>query len=434
MISAELKAGMFVLIAAAVLVFMTTKLTQNQFSFRGTKKYYANIHDATGLLSKTKVKMAGLDVGQLTHMELAGTQARIQVEIAADMVLHADSSLAVKAIGFLGDKYLELSPGSPNKPVLEEGGYIQEGIASGSIDQLTQKTTQLVDSLKEIADTLKEALKGKGGQADGSRLDRILDNMEQFSEGLAEMDKLGDMADRLAEVADNVRDITARVNRGEGTVGKLLTDSETIDKINSTISGINKIVTKADRLQVKVDVHSAALTTIGGSRTDFSLAIQPTWDKYYLLGVTSRPQGVTTTKRTQTVTNPDAPGSLPVVVEEKETEYNSIGINAQFAKRFGDAVIRAGLFETTGGVGLDYNLFDDRAKVYTEVYRFKKGESPQLNAGVEVGVYRPFYLWGGGDFILSKDNRSVFIGAGVRFTDQDIKSLVGAAVMAGSTQ
>lgn len=432
--TAELKAGMFVLAAVASLVFMTTKLTQNQFSFRGTKTYYANIRDATGLLSKTKVKMAGLDVGQLTEMELVSGRARIKVSISADMVLHADATLAVKAIGFLGDKYLELYPGSQDKPVLEEGGYIKEGTASGSIDQLTAKTSDLVDSLKEIADTLKVAMKGDGGDGDGTRLDRILDNMEQFSEGLAEMDKLGDMADRLAEVADNVRDITSRINRGEGTIGKLLTDTETVDKINSTLSGINKIVTKADRLQVKVDVRSAMLTDIGGSRTDFALAIQPTYDKYYLIGVTARPQGVTSTKRTQTVTNPDSPGSVPVVVEEKETEVNAIGINAQFAKRFGDAVIRAGLFETTGGLGLDYHFLEDRAKIFAEVYRFKKGENPQVNAGVELGVYRPFYLWGGGDFIMSKDNRSFFIGAGVHFTDQDIKSLVGAAVMAGSAQ
>src|SRR6476469_3795910 len=119
--TAELKAGFFVLAAMAALVAMTTRLTQNQFSFSGTKKYYANISDATGLLSKTKVKMAGLDVGQLTKMELAGKRARITVEIAADLAIHNDATLAVKAIGFLGDKYLELNPGTEAKPALEEG-------------------------------------------------------------------------------------------------------------------------------------------------------------------------------------------------------------------------------------------------------------------------------------------------------------------------
>lgn len=432
MLSAELKAGMFVLGAVAALVVMTTKLTQNSFSLGGTKTYHANIANATGLLTKSKVKMAGLDVGQLVKLELAGKHARITVEISSDMELHTDATIAVKSLGFLGDKFLELSPGSDTKPALQDGAYIAEGTASGSIDQLTAKTTELVDNLKEISMMLKDALKGKGDDGDGSRLDRILDNMEQFSEGLAEMDKLGDMADRLAEVASNVRDITSRVNRGEGTIGKLLTDTETVDKLNSTLSGISKIVTKADKLQIKIDVRSGVLATTGGARTDVSLLFQPTYDKYYLLGITSRPQGSTSTKRTTTTANPDQGGAVSTTVEEKETTIGGVGFNAQFAKRIGDTVLRAGLFETTGGLAVDQLFMEDRVKLYSELYRFRKGESPQLNAGLEISVWRPFYLWGGGDFLLTKDFRSVFVGAGLRINDQDIKSLFGAAAIAGA--
>lgn len=430
--TAELKAGFFVLIALASLVYMTTRLTQNQFAMAGTKTYYANINDATGLLSKTKVKMAGLDVGQLVKLELAGTHARITVEIASDLVLHKDATVAVKAIGFLGDKYLELNAGSQDKPVLEEGGYIKEGVAAGSIDQLTQKTTELVDNLKDISQVLKESLKGEGEGDDGTRLERILDNMEQFSQGLAEMDKLGDLADRLTEVAANIRDITGRVNRGEGTIGKLLTDSETIDKLNQTLSGVNKFVTKADKLQVLIDARSAALTNLGGSRSQFSLMIQPTYDKYYLFGITTRPQGITETKVTRTTNEPQNPGSSTATQEVKTTEEAGIGINAQFAKRFMDFTFRLGLFETTGGLGVDYNFHEDRGRLTTEVYRFSRGNSPQLNVAAEYKVYRPFLVWAGGDHLLSKDNRSAFIGAGIRFNDDDLKSFLGAIAMGAS--
>ncbi|MEW6056534.1 MAG: MlaD family protein [Bdellovibrionota bacterium] len=431
--SAELKAGVFVLAAISALVYMTTRLTQNRYTLSGTKKYYALISDATGLLSKSKVKMSGLDVGQLKNMELAGNKkVRVTIEVAADMNLYKDATIAVKSIGFLGDKYLELHPGAQSAGVLEEGGYIAEGDDGGSIDSLTRKTGELVDNLKDIALVLKDALKGAGTDGDGTRLDRILDNMEQFSEGLAEIDKLGHLADRFSEIADNVRDITARVNRGEGTVGKLLTDSETIDKINQTISGVNKLVTKVDKLQVIVDAKSAALVARGGSRSNFSVMIQPTYDKYYLFGITTRPQGITTIKRTETTPNPDQPGAVSSVTETKETEEAGIGINAQFAKRFGDAVFKFGLFESTGGLGIDYNLLDDRAKIFGEVYRFRSGNSPQVNFGAEVQVYRPFYIWTGVDFLLTSVNRSYFVGGGIRFTDQDLKALIATAASSGS--
>ncbi|MBI3555352.1 MAG: MCE family protein [Deltaproteobacteria bacterium] len=430
--TAELKAGFFVLMSVAALVFMTTRLTQNQFSFAGTKVYYANINDATGLLSKTKVKMAGLDVGQLTKLELAGKHARITVEIASDLTLHTDASIAVKAIGFLGDKYLELTPGTDSKPVIAEGGYIPEGVAAGSLDQLTAKTTQLVDNLKDITDLLKEALKGTGEGQDGSRLDRILDNMEQFSEGLAGVDKLGDLADRMTEVAANVRDITSKVSRGEGTIGKLLTDSETIDRINQALSGVNKLVTKVDKLQVMVDARSALLTNVGGSRSAFSLILQPTYDKYYLFGITTRPQGVTSITTTKTTNEPQNAGAATSTQQVKTTNDTGVGFNAQFAKRFGDFTFRLGLFETTGGVAADYSLFEDRARLSIEAYRFGSGGTAQVNIDAEVSIYRPFFVWGGGDYISSKDNRSFFVGGGIRFTDQDIKALITTAVGAAA--
>lgn len=431
--SGELKAGFFVLAAFAALVVMTTRLTQNQFAVSGTKTYYANVNDATGLLSNTKVKMAGLDVGQLSKMELAGAHARITVVIASDLALHSDATIAVKALGFLGDKYLELSPGSANKPILEEGAYITEGVASGSLDQLTAKTTQLVDNLKEITDVLKDSMKGTGEGSDGSRLDRILDNMEQFSQGLAEMDKLGDLADRMTEIASNVREITGRVNRGEGTIGKLLTDSETIEKINQTLSGVNKFVTKADKLQVIVDAQSAALTQVGGSRTSVNLLLQPTYDKYYLFGITTRPQGVTTTTTTRTTNEPQNPGAVTTTQEVKSTNVGGVGFNAQFAKRWGDATFRLGLFETTGGAALDYNFFEDKVKLTGEIYRFTtSGTKPQLNLYSSYNIFKPFYLWGGGDSLLNKDARSFFVGAGLRFTDQDVKSLLTAAAGAAA--
>lgn len=430
--SSELKAGIFVLAAIGALAYMTTRLTQSRYSFVGTKTYYAVIQDATGLLAASKVKMAGLDVGQLGNMELAGRQARITLKIAADLVIHKDATIAVKAIGFLGDRYIEIHPGSDSAPVLEEGGYIAEGGATGSLDQLTAKTTQLVDSLKEITDLLRDALKGTS--TGESRLDRILDNMERFSEGLADIDRIGPMIDRIGDTLNSVAAIAQRVNRGEGTVGKLINDSETVDRLNSTLSGVQKIVGKADKMQVIVDAKAGALTRVSGGRSSFSIALQPTWDKYYMIGVSTRPQGTLSTKRTMSTINPDTPGATTTTVLENEYNETSFGVDAQLAKRFGDATFRLGLFESTGGVAVDYNFLEDKAKIFSEVYRFTKGQSPQLNVGAEIQVYKPFYIWTGGDFLLTQDSRSFFVGGGLRFSDQDIKTLVGAALSAGSVK
>lgn len=430
--SGELKAGFFVLAAIASLVFMTTRLTQNQFAFKGLKRYYAPVADATGLLSKTKVKMAGLDVGQIETIELAGKHARIVLQIASDIDVKKDASVAIKSIGFLGDKYVELFPGSDGSPSMAEGGTLAESATGGGIDALTSKTTAVVENLKEITDVLKEALKGgdTGDEDAGSRLDRILDNMEQFSAALASMDRIGDVADRLSEITGNIRDITDKVKNGEGTIGKLLTDTDTVDKLNSTLSGVNKIINRVDKLQFHFDARSSALTRIGGTNTRVSLILQPTYDKYYLFGVNSRPQGLKKITTTTTIPNPGTAGAAGSTVETQETEEGSFTFNAQFAKRWGDAVARVGIFENSGGVGVDYHLFDGKLRLTTEAYDFKPKDAFHWNLFGEYMVYQPFFVWAGGDDLLRSLNKSFLVGGGIRFSDQDLKTLIGTAAAA----
>ncbi len=423
--TAQMKAGLFVLVSLASLSYMMVRITQTRYSYVGTKKYYAHVHDATGLLPKTKIKMAGLDVGHLENIELAGKQAKVTMQIAADLLLHRDATVTIRAIGFLGDKYIELYPGSEATPVLVEGEMVAESLSSGGLEGLTAKTTEVLENLKEITQVLKEALKGSGEDGEDSRLDRILDNMEQFTEALASLDKVEDLLDEATEIATNIRDVTEKVKRGEGTIGKLLTESEIADKLNSTLSGVNKVLTKADKLVIGVDAHTGLLVSTGGAKSAFSVMFQPTYDKYYLVGITASPRGLTTRKRTVTTTN----GSGTLTEDEDETIFTSIGISAQFAKRFGDTTFKVGLFESTGGLGADYDLITDRAKLFTELYRFQSGAKPQWNIGTELHVYRPFYIWLGGEDVLTQTRRNVFAGGGIRFTDQDIKSLVTAAVV-----
>ena len=81
---------------------------------------------------------------------------------------------------------------------------------------------------------------------------------------------------------------------------------------------------------------------------------------------------------------------------------------------------------------MDYTFWKDRLTLTSEVYRFKRKENPQVNLSATVNVYKPFFLWGGGDYLMTKDNRSGFIGAGLRFSDQDLKTFFGAAAVASS--
>jgi phospholipid/cholesterol/gamma-HCH transport system substrate-binding protein len=95
--------------------------------------------------------------------------------------------------------------------------------------------------------------------------------------------------------------------------------------------------------------------------------------------------------------------------------------------------VRAGVFESTAGVGMDLSPFSQLA-LSAEAFDFGAEDGAYLRGyGTVYPFYNPdssnplqwLYLSGGVDDILGVYERDYFIGAGVRFTDQDLRGLVG---------
>jgi len=116
------------------------------------------------------------------------------------------------------------------------------------------------------------------------------------------------------------------------------------------------------------------------------------------------------------------------VTHEVKSERDRLKFNAQIAKRYQDLVFRGGIIESSGGVGLDYYLFDDRLKLTLEAFDFDIDRRAHLKAGVDFSFFKYLYLTAGyDDFISDEGMSSFFVGGGLVFTDDDIKYLLTSA-------
>ena len=105
----EVKVGLLVLLAAAVTVYMSFRVTSQKTGFGEFVTYRAIASNASGIFPKTPIKMAGIDAGRIIGIELSGNNsALISFEVAKQLIVSKASRLRVKTVGFLGDKYLEL--------------------------------------------------------------------------------------------------------------------------------------------------------------------------------------------------------------------------------------------------------------------------------------------------------------------------------------
>ena len=87
--SRYLKIGLFVTITSVGLILYVIQTAEVVGSGR-TYTIHAYVDDASGLLVDSNVKLAGVDIGRLTDIELDGNRARLTLEIREDVQLHDD--------------------------------------------------------------------------------------------------------------------------------------------------------------------------------------------------------------------------------------------------------------------------------------------------------------------------------------------------------
>ncbi|MCG2755013.1 MAG: hypothetical protein L6247_05550, partial [Desulfobacteraceae bacterium] len=211
--------------------------------------------------------------------------------------------------------------------------------------------------------------------------------------------------------------ITDKINRGEGSIGKLINEDETVENINTSLVSINDYLQKQDDYKTYVDYRGEYLFDSDELKSYLSLRIQPKEDKYYLLQIVDDPSGKEEVKDTK-----NADGTTTRTVE---TDKDALKFSAQIAKRYYDIGLRGGLFESTGGVGLDYYLFNDCLTLSLEAFDFDPDRNAHLKFKADYRPFKHIYITSGfDDFISDEGKESFFIGAGISFADEDIKSLL----------
>lgn len=452
----ELKVGLLAIATIVAVVVMSLKITSNQSGFGQYQTYKTIVNDASGIFPKTPIKVAGISAGRIKSIELQGNQALITFEILTQIKVPKNSKIRIKSVGFLGDKYIEIYVGNSTE-LLANNDFIDSEEAAG-IENLVKDTSEVLQDVKVIVKTLKESMNPPGQEppmkrilADSAelinnvkeatkslqrimghneaKLNAIVDNLEAFSDQLAyETDRgnkdssVAEMKQILANVNKMTQDlqgIVADVKKGKGTIGKMLVEDEIADQVKDTLSSVQKILGKANQLRTELSVFAGA-NTVSGSETALGLRLYPSPERFYDLGIVSAEVGPD--KETQTVTTTNG-----TTTTENKTinDKNTYRFNAQIGRRVQDFAFRGGFIESSGAVGVDYNIPLIGTKVSLEAFDYKKNKGPNLRLSTEAQIYNVFYGKASFNDAIRKSGRSATFSAGLRFNHEDLKGLLG---------
>jgi phospholipid/cholesterol/gamma-HCH transport system substrate-binding protein len=471
--STEARVGLLVLAGSVILLYMTIVVGKYQF---GSEKGYllsAVFESVSGLDAKAAVRMAGVKIGTVERVGLVDSHAKVVMRIDPEIRIQRGSEAAVKTTGLLGDKFVEIIPpsalagegarwksgsGAPGRSgFLEPGETIQVTVSPSDVDKLIGQLSSISDDVKQVTASLRQVFGSERGTR--SMEDILADlrattaNIREFSSTLTNdgselvmrMNELvaslngvvGENRENLKVTMENVREASKnaelalasvesaakKIDRGEGTLGKLVSDDSMYNNVDNAAKGLSDYASRVERMQTIVSFRTQYM--FPQYQNYFSLELKPVQDQYYIFEVTSDPNGKFT--QSQVAINP--PGTFYTV----DTYDYKFKFSLEFAKRWGNLGMRAGLIESTGGFGADWYALDDRIKFSLDAWNFSStndqepnNKNAHLKATVSYNVNKLLFVHAGYDNFLNHERAEPFIGFGLRFDDENLKYLLGS--------
>lgn len=498
-------------IAAIVGAFVVWRLVDERSQTSQGYRVYAYLENAHGLITKSRVTVAGLPVGYLDSIELATiergdmrcpggeeregddeqiTVARVNVVVENDVELYEDASISRRSASLLGEFILAITPGTPGEDNrIGDGDRICNVISASDTSDLVADLGAVARSVRRVAEqvertfgtdeggrqmeaalrNLTEALEAvnRTVQANEQAVNHTLQNIESITttaepqlasilanvdavtrelrtiiehnrdgldEGVGEVGptiaSINRASQQLERVLEDVGEVTERTAAGEGTIGRLTSDEHLVDEVEETVESINAIVGGFARLRTVVALRSEYLFLANAFKNYIEIRIAPSEDRYFLIQVVDDPRGSTQFTNTQVRTSPPREGEPGFYEEVRATTTESLLFSLQLAKRLYFVTLRFGILESSGGIGFDLHLFDDRLEVNADLFRFGDQTFPSLRVRLSYEIVRTLYVLGGVDNILNADptvpsqnGADFFLGAMLRFTDNDLIGL-----------
>lgn len=271
----ELRVGVLVVVTIAILIVFILSVSGGIPFFQRNSTFRTKFSAADGLKKGDEVRLAGKNVGKVDSVEFGSVPTtKDEKPIVVTMVVDAsevdnrirrDSQAVLAQQGFLGDRVIDITPGTQGAEPIPDGGEIpsadQQGLAqifSGANDILVQFNT-VGKQLQELMDNINQ---GKGTVGKLLHDDAFYVNLNravlEFQEVGARVSKgngtfarlVNDpkLYDDLRAATNNVQSMVADVRAGKGTLGKFVNDeqfykqaTEVLAKFNNTTDKLQKI-------------------------------------------------------------------------------------------------------------------------------------------------------------------------------------------------
>ena len=278
----------FFLVVGIIAIFAALFILTDAAFFRGRYIVSTVVTDAGGIRRGDPVQMRGVNIGRVQRFKIAKENVEISLELEGEYKVPKDSHVELKSGGLLGGTIADVVPGDATE-YLGNGDHVDGRMVPGLFDAANRISGQLEKVMVQVEKLFTDSfVKNIGGTADNANvatrdmrrliadvstavaeqrkqlavleasLQKSATGLERVTTGpeldraLKRLDTLGERMDTvtasLQRSSESVETVTARAAKGEGSLGKLMTDDELYRSLNQTVNNLNEATLSLNRL------------------------------------------------------------------------------------------------------------------------------------------------------------------------------------------
>lgn len=395
---------------------------------------YVTFDTAIGLAKRSYVRMAGIKIGYVKDIRLDGNRPEVELFIDPAVKVQKGSKATMATAGLIGEKYVEIIPG-------EDEGFFQSGerllpevsfdierlgkmflsvgddvkalgesiktilgekesttSVQNALEDFLELTSSLKDLLAENRQGIKQGIKNTTRAVDSfeKKVGDISKNLEEFIAVMKEMveenrgsvklnlEKIKDLIEKTEESFRLLNKSLEKINKGEGTLGKLIQDPDLYNRAEGVMEDLEQIINPLASLSARFGLRTEYFSQSRFIKNTFMVDIWAAKNKYFL---------------GQTVYDP---------------WLDTFTFSAQGGIRLGPFVPRLGILESKVGAGLDIYTLEDRLLISLEGFDFNRIKSPRFRAWTRYAATKHFYIILGIDDFTLVSKRELYFGLGLR--------------------
>lgn len=186
----NIKLGIFVTAALVIFIAAIYFIGNRQHLFSDTFRLNALFKDIGGLQIGNNVRFSGINVGTVKNIEIVSdsmVKVEMEIEHHTQKFIKIDSKALIGSEGLMGNKVLNISPGTPGNKIIQDNDIIQ---------------TKKLASLDDI------------------------------------MNKMDSVAGNAVYITDDLKGMMANIHAGRGTLGKLFMDETMANNLDATLINV----------------------------------------------------------------------------------------------------------------------------------------------------------------------------------------------------